>query len=96
MDVTQVSNEQWDELSRAKVNGRQIKNAVRSCQGLALSRGRPVSFELVKEVLGVMEQFERDFELEKGGNHDEDRCACKKEERLDQTTRGSSVDLIED
>jgi len=64
MDLKSLSEVEWEELCAAKINGRQIKNAVRSCQGLAQSRNEPMAFRHVKEVLGVMEQFEKDLKSE--------------------------------
>jgi SpoVK/Ycf46/Vps4 family AAA+-type ATPase len=68
MDIKKLSQAEWDHLSNAKVNGRQIKNAVRSCQGLATSRNEPLSFKHIQEVLGVMKQFETDLKALKESN----------------------------
>ncbi len=67
MDLLSLSEDEWDQLSHASVNGRQIKNAVRSCSGLAMSRGERLAFKHVLEVLAVMEQFERDLKGEGRG-----------------------------
>lgn len=50
---------------RASLNGRQIKNAVRSAQALALNENVPLSMMHIEKVLGVAEAFERDL---KGGS----------------------------
>ncbi len=68
MDVDSLSEADWYSLSHAKVNGRQIKNAVRSCQGLAISRKEKMSFRHIQEVLGVMSQFEDDLKALKEFN----------------------------
>jgi len=65
MNTDSITEKEWEKLSEAKINGRQIKNAVRSCQGLALSRQEPMSLVHVREVLDVMEQFEIDFRAER-------------------------------
>jgi hypothetical protein len=65
MDLKDLSESDLSTLSEAKINGRQIKNAVRSCQGLAASRGQHISFEHIQEVLSIMAQFEKDFRREK-------------------------------
>lgn len=43
------------------MNGRQIKNAVRTAGALASSRNEKVAFTHLKGVVDIMEQFERDF-----------------------------------
>ncbi|KZV98726.1 P-loop containing nucleoside triphosphate hydrolase protein [Exidia glandulosa HHB12029] len=48
-------------LAGKDLNGRQIKNAVRTAGAVAASRGESVSFIHLMEVLEVMEQFEQDF-----------------------------------
>lgn len=65
MDLKDLSETELVALSEAKINGRQIKNAVRSCQGLAASRGKPIDFGHIQEVLRIMAQFEKDFQREK-------------------------------
>lgn len=64
MKPTALTEEQLVELADAKVNGRQIKNAARSCQGLARSRGEEIGYGHIREVLSIMDQFERDFRAE--------------------------------
>ena len=53
------------DLSRREVNGRQIKNAVKSCRGLALSRNEPMRFEHVESVLAILEKFQNHLQSEK-------------------------------
>jgi SpoVK/Ycf46/Vps4 family AAA+-type ATPase len=65
MDLNNLTESEWTSISEAKINGRQIKNAVRSCKGLAASRGQPISFDHIQEVLSIVAQFERDFQVEK-------------------------------
>ena len=67
MDVERLSKDEWEELGNAPVNGRQIKNAVKSCQGLARHHGQPMSFGHVRQVLQVMKEFEEVFNDEDGG-----------------------------
>ena len=59
MDLTSVTELEWTSLAKAKVNGRQIKNSVKSSQGLAASRGQAISYTHIREVLTIMEQFEK-------------------------------------
>ncbi|KAK4955945.1 hypothetical protein LTR10_006884 [Elasticomyces elasticus] len=62
--VDDFTEEGLDHLSRRQLNGRQIKNAVRTAQAIALREGSKLSMEHVKTVLSVNEEFERDL---KGG-----------------------------
>jgi len=64
-----LSEDEWTALAEAKVNGRQIKNAVRSCQGLARSREEEIEYRHIREVLVIMDQFERDFRAEREHYH---------------------------
>ncbi|ORY18644.1 hypothetical protein BCR34DRAFT_596219 [Clohesyomyces aquaticus] len=57
--------EHFDELSKATLNGRQIKNAVKSAQSISLSNEEPFSMKHIKGVLQVQEDFDADL---KGGN----------------------------
>ena len=62
--VAEFSDYDLDVLARHQLNGRQIKNAVRTAQALALKEGCMLDMEYVKKVLDVSETFERDL---KGG-----------------------------
>lgn len=59
--VEAISAQEWDALVRKKVNGRQIKNAVRTAQALAHSQKEGMKFRHLNQVLGVMDQFETDM-----------------------------------
>ena len=60
------SDADLDRLARrANLNGRQIKNAVRSAQALAVNEKVPLGMAHVMQVLDVAEAFERDL---KGGS----------------------------
>ena len=50
---------QW--LSRKELNGRQIKNLVRTAQALAKSKGDRMDFRHLKKVLSVSESFDNDL-----------------------------------
>ena len=52
---------EWEQLGTKRINGRQIKNAVRTALALATNRGSKLTFGVLNEVLEVMEQFELDF-----------------------------------
>ncbi|KAF2768256.1 hypothetical protein EJ03DRAFT_274584 [Teratosphaeria nubilosa] len=62
--IADFSDHDLDILSRHQLNGRQIKNAVRTAQALALKEAKILDMEHVKKVLEVSESFERDL---KGG-----------------------------
>ena len=48
-------------LASRAVNGRQIKNACRTAQSLALSRGEPLALPHLTETLDAMEEFTAEF-----------------------------------
>ncbi|KAH6846117.1 hypothetical protein AA0118_g10281 [Alternaria tenuissima] len=56
----------FDELSKKSMNGRQIKNTVKTSQSIALSEKSVFSMEHVKRVLEVAEAFEDDMRGGKG------------------------------
>ena len=50
-----------DKLAEREVNGRQIKNAVRTASSLAASRGIALSFKHLADTLDAMEEFTAEF-----------------------------------
>ncbi|OJD34408.1 aaa family atpase [Diplodia corticola] len=68
-DMAEFRDEDYNTLARNDLNGRQIKNAVRTAQALAVNMGEKLSMEHIKRVLAVAESFERDL---KGGSGYED------------------------
>jgi hypothetical protein len=56
-----VTEEQLTGLSERDLNGRQVKNATRTANSLAFSRGQNLRFEHVEEVLNVMNDFDEEF-----------------------------------
>ena len=48
-------------LAQRSANGRQIKNACRTAQSLALSRGEPLGITHLTETLDAMEEFTAEF-----------------------------------
>ena len=67
--IVEFSDEELEGLSGCSLNGRQIKNCVRTAQALALRLGEKLGMVQVKKVLQVGESFERDL---KGGTGYED------------------------
>ncbi|KAF8587999.1 P-loop containing nucleoside triphosphate hydrolase protein [Ramaria rubella] len=57
-----VSKEELEELAERDINGRQVKNATRTANSLAVSRGEALRYEHLTEVLDVMEKFSTDFQ----------------------------------
>ena len=53
-----LTKDQLHELGEKKVNGRQIKNVVRTASALALGRKQELSFKHLTEVLAMMERFD--------------------------------------
>ncbi|KAI1855055.1 hypothetical protein JX265_012410 [Neoarthrinium moseri] len=58
------TDEDYNTLARHTLNGRQIKNTVRTAQALAVQRGEPLSMKHITQFLDVLQSFERDL---KGG-----------------------------
>ncbi|KAK4205044.1 hypothetical protein QBC40DRAFT_65492 [Triangularia verruculosa] len=59
----------YNDLARRPLNGRQIKNTVRTAQALAVNKGEALCMSHIKQVLDVQANFERDL---KGGPGFED------------------------
>ena len=64
MEVGEITDSNLDDLSRKHLNGRQIKNLVRTAQALALNEKQKLTMSHIKRALDVAETFDRDF---KGG-----------------------------
>ena len=48
-------------LAKRNINGRQIKNASRTAQSLAVGKGEQVTFAHLNQTLDVMEEFYEEF-----------------------------------
>ncbi|KAJ5698014.1 hypothetical protein N7462_000019 [Penicillium macrosclerotiorum] len=55
------SEDDYDMLARHTLNGRQIKNSVRTAQALAVNESSPLSMDHIKRVLEVAETFDHDL-----------------------------------
>lgn len=53
-----LTSDELHELGEKKINGRQIKNVVRTACALASSRKEVVGYKHLVQVLDMMEQFE--------------------------------------
>ncbi|KAF3916627.1 Spastin [Dactylellina cionopaga] len=58
---TSVSEEDYMEVARVELNGRQIKNAIRTALSTADTCGEKLALKHFKIVLGVMSTFEKDL-----------------------------------
>ncbi|KAJ7264526.1 P-loop containing nucleoside triphosphate hydrolase protein [Mycena haematopus] len=58
----QIDDAQIERLARREVNGRQIKNAVRTAHSLALARKESVGLGHFMETLDAMDEFRQQFE----------------------------------
>ena len=56
-----ITPEQISTLATRNINGRQIKNAARTAQSLAVGKGEQVTFEHLTRTLDVMEEFNAEF-----------------------------------
>jgi hypothetical protein len=56
-----ISPEQISTLAKRNINGRQIKNAARTAQSLAVGKGEQVTFEHLTRTLDLMEEFNAEF-----------------------------------
>lgn len=63
------SEADYDNLARNNLNGRQIKNTIRTAQALAVNNKEALGMEHIRRVLDVSNAFERDL---KGGPGYED------------------------
>ena len=64
MEVEELTDRDLDILSRNQLNGRQIKNLVRTAQSLALNEHEKLTLSHIRRVIDVAETFDRDL---KGG-----------------------------
>ncbi|KAI1077949.1 hypothetical protein F5B20DRAFT_248399 [Whalleya microplaca] len=64
IDLMPFGEDDYAELARHNLNGRQIKNTVGTAQALAVNKAEPLSMSHIREVLNVQQNFERDL---KGG-----------------------------
>lgn len=56
-----ISAQEVEQLAKRDINGRQIKNAARTAQSLALGRGERLSFHHFMSTLDAMDDFTHEF-----------------------------------
>lgn len=61
VELVKFTEKDFDTLARHQLNGRQIKNSVRTAQALALNEKTALSMEHINRVLDVAETFDRDL-----------------------------------
>ncbi|KAJ8473066.1 hypothetical protein ONZ51_g8110 [Trametes cubensis] len=61
VDVQSFGADQLDQLAEREVNGRQIKNAVRTASSLAAKRGTKTTYAHLMETLDAVEEFTAEF-----------------------------------
>lgn len=69
LDDMPFTEEDYNTLARYSLNGRQIKNTIRTAQALAVNKGERLSMHHVREYLDVLTSFEKD--LKGGPGYDE-------------------------
>ncbi|KAL8408299.1 hypothetical protein RB594_006918 [Gaeumannomyces avenae] len=65
VDLMPFTEEDYTTLARHDLNGRQIKNTVRTAQALAVNKGEPLAMRHIRQVLDVHVSFDKDL---KGGS----------------------------
>lgn len=60
--VSDITAEQIQNLSEKDINGRQIKNATRTAQSLAVGRGEKLSYQHLLDTLNAMQDFTTEFQ----------------------------------
>ncbi|KAF9881415.1 AAA family ATPase [Colletotrichum karsti] len=58
VDLKPFSEQDYADLARYDLNGRQIKNTIRTAQALAVNKGVPLSMEHIRQVLDVQNSFD--------------------------------------
>ena len=69
VELMPFTEQDYSDLARHQLNGRQIKNTVRTAQALAVNKGEPLSLGHILHVLDVQMKF--DQELKGGPGHEE-------------------------
>ena len=74
MEVEDLRDQDYNDLAKRNINGRQIKNLTRAAQALAVHEDKPLSMSHIKRVLEVAETFEMDLKGKPGPPAD---TSCK-------------------
>lgn len=68
-DVVQIDEEGYDVLAKAEINGRQIKNVIRTAKSLAQFHGARLDREKLLQVVEIQIEFEHELGPDKGLVH---------------------------
>ena len=69
LELDNFTEEDYNNLAKRELNGREIKNVVGSAQDLAVNKAQPLGMRHIRQVLDVYAKFGRDL---RGGNGYED------------------------
>ncbi|KAL2874887.1 hypothetical protein SGCOL_009865 [Colletotrichum sp. CLE4] len=58
VDLKPFTEDDYESLARHDLNGRQIKNTIRTAQALAVNKGEPLGMEHISQVLDVQNSFD--------------------------------------
>jgi len=61
-----VDEKGYDSLAQANINGRQIKNVIRTAKSLAQFHGEKLDRKKLEQVIKIQEEFERELDLTNG------------------------------
>ena len=61
-----IDEQGYEVLAKADINGRQIKNVVRTAKSLAQFHGQKLNREKLEQVIGIQMEFERELDLSNG------------------------------
>lgn len=70
-DDAEIDEAGYESLARANINGRQIKNVIRTAKSLAQFHGQKLDRAKLEQVIGIQMEFEGELDLkedEKVGN----------------------------
>ena len=65
-DSVQMNEEGYDGLAQANINGRQIKNVIRTAKSLAQYHGEKLDRTKLEQVIKIQEEFEQELESMNG------------------------------
>lgn len=62
-----IDDEGYNSLAQADINGRQIKNVIRTAKSLAQFHGQKLDLKKLEQVIQIQMEFEKDLDLEADG-----------------------------
>lgn len=66
-EVVEMDDEGYNSLAQADINGRQIKNVIRTAKSLAQFHGQKLDRKKLEQVIQIQMEFERDLDLDGEG-----------------------------